>query len=60
MWLQATLVHSLGTQLDANTLTVAVAPKNGAAVCEPHVCRFGDNVNTLGPQNPAYSFSAGS
>ena len=47
MWLQAIPVPSLGTQLDPDTLTVSVALRIGAPVCEPHVCRCGSNVNTL-------------
>ena len=58
MWLQAIPVPSLGTQLDADTLTASVALRIGAPVCEPNVCRSGANVNTLGLQNLALRFSA--
>ena len=43
--LQANPVPLLGTQLDADTLSVSVALMIGAAVCEPHLCRFGANVS---------------
>ena len=59
MWLQAIPVPSLGTQLDPDTLTVSVALRIGAPVCEPHVCRCGANVNTLGLHSLACRFSAG-
>ena len=59
MWLQAIPVPSLGTQLDANTLKVSVALRMGAPVCEPHVCRYGTNVNALSLHNLACMFSAG-
>ena len=36
IWLQVIPVHSPGTQLDADTLTVAVAFCIGAPVCEPN------------------------
>ena len=42
-----------------DTLTVLVALKIGAPVCEPHVCRCGANFNTLGLHNLACRFSAG-
>ena len=59
MWLQVVSVPSLGTQLDLDTLTVSVALRIGAPVCEPHVCRCGGNVNTIGLNKLACSFSAG-
>ena len=46
MWLQAIPVPSLGTQQDADTLTVSVALWFGGPVCELQVCRCGANVNT--------------
>ena len=58
IWLQAIPVSSLGTQLDADTLTLSVALRIEALVCEPHVCRFGANVITLGLHNLACRFSA--
>ena len=58
MWLQATPVPSLGSQLGADTLTVAAALKIGAPLCEPHVRRGGANVNSLGLHNLTYRFSA--
>ena len=51
-------VPSLRTQVDVNTLTLAVALRIGAPVCKPHVWRCGDNVNTLGLHNLACKFSA--
>ena len=59
MWLQAIPVPSLGTQLDPNTMTVSVALRFGAPVCEPHVCRCGANFDTLSFHNLACRFSAG-
>ena len=58
-WLQAIPLRSLGTQLHADTLTVLVALRIGVSVCEPHVCRCGANVSTLGLHNLACRFSAG-
>ena len=57
-WLPAIAVPSLGTYLEADTLTVAVSLRIGSPVCEPHVCRCGANVNTLGLHNLACRFSA--
>ena len=54
MSLQAIPVPSLGTQLDADTLTVAVALRIVAPVCELRACRCGANAFT-----PACRFSAG-
>ena len=51
-------VHSLGTQLDADTLTVAVVLWIGSPVCEPHVCRCRANVNTLRLHNLVCRFGA--
>ena len=51
MWLLAIAVPSFGTQLDADTLTLSVAFRIAAPVCEPHVCRCGANVNIFGVHN---------
>ena len=59
MWLQAIPVPSLGTQLDPDTLTMSVALRIGAPICEPHVCSCGANVNTPGLHNLACIFRAG-
>ena len=59
MWFQAILVPSLRTELDPDTLTVSAALRIGAPVCEPHVCRRGANVNTLGLHNLPCRFNAG-
>ena len=59
MLLQAIPVPSLGTQLDADTLTVSVALRAGALVCEPRVCRCGTHFKTLGIHNLAFKLSPG-
>ena len=57
--LQAIPGRSLGTQLDADTLTIAVALRIGAPLCKPHICRCGVNINTFDLYNLAFRFSAG-
>ena len=39
MWLHAVHLPQLGTQLDPDSLTVAIVSRLRAALCEPHVCR---------------------
>ena len=53
------MVPSLGTQLDADILIVAVAVRIGAPLCEPYVCKCGANVNTLDLHKLACRFSTG-
>ena len=48
MWLHAVPVPSLGTQLDPESLWVAVALQVGASVCEWYKCRCGSMMDTLG------------
>ena len=52
-------VFPLGTQLNADTLTVEAALRFRAPVCEPHVCRCGADVSTLGLNTLACRLSAG-
>ena len=41
LWLHALPVPSLGTLLDAESFSIAIALRVGADVSEPHVCRCG-------------------
>ena len=58
-WLHAVPVPSLGTQLDPESLRVAVALRVGASVCERHKYRDGGMTDTLGHHGLSCCFSAG-
>ena len=47
-WLQALPCPTLGLLLDNESTRIAVALRLGATVCEPHRCRCGSLVDTLG------------
>ena len=59
LWLHAIPVPSLGTQLDPETLRIAVALRIGAKVCEPHKCRCGGQMDALGLHGLSCRYSAG-
>ena len=59
MWLHAVPVPSLGTQLDPESLWVAVALRVGASVYEWHKCRCGSVMESLGHHGLSCRFSAG-
>lgn len=47
-------VPSLGTQLDPDTLKVAVAIRVSAVISEPHTCYCGRRVEVLGLKKAGY------
>ena len=47
-WLGAIPTPTLGTQLDPDTLRIALSLRLGSRVCEPHICKCGTNVDPLG------------
>ena len=58
-WLHALPTPSLGTLLDNECLRIAVALRVGAAICQPHKCRCGVNIDHLGLHPLSCRFSAG-
>ena len=58
-WLQALPSSNLGLHLDSESTRVAVALRLGAPICEPHKCRCGKQVNSLGHHGLSCSKSAG-
>lgn len=48
LWLHALPSPQLGTLLDNDSLRVAVALRLGCAICEPHLCVCGAQVDRLG------------
>ena len=58
-WLQAVPLHSLALHLDDETVRIAVGLRLGARVCEPHRCRCGSQVDTLGHHGLSCKYSAG-
>ncbi len=59
LWLHAVPVPSLGTQLDPDTLRIAVALRVGSPVCEPHICRCGQGMDAHGLHGLSCRYSAG-
>jgi hypothetical protein len=59
LWLHAVPVPSLGTQLDPETLRIAVALRVGSKICEQHPCRCGQRMDELGLHGLSCRFSAG-
>ena len=58
-WLQALPSSSLGLLLDDETTRISVALRLGAPICEPHKCRCGKQVNSLGHHGLSCLKSAG-
>ena len=58
-WLQALPSPVLGLHLDDETIRVSVALRLGAQVCEPHKCRCGKLVNSLGHHGLSCRLSEG-
>ena len=58
-WIQALPSSNLGLHLDGESTRIAVALRLGAPVCEPHKCRCGKQVNSLGHHGLSCSKSAG-
>ena len=58
-WLQALPCPTLGLHLDEETTRIAVALRVGAQICEPHRCRCGSLVDTLGHHGLSCGKSAG-
>ena len=58
-WLQALPSSNLGLLLDAESVRIAVALRLGAPICEPHKCRCGRQVNSLGHHGLSCLKSAG-
>ena len=58
-WLQALPSTALGFHLYDETTRIAVALRLGSAVCEPHRCRCGKFVNSLGHHGLACKLSPG-
>ena len=48
VWLNALPSTTLGIRLDNDSLRIAVALRLGAAICSPHVCQCGQEVDTFG------------
>ena len=59
LWLHALPVPTLGTLLDAESFRVAIALRVGAEICEPHVCRCGQRVDSRGLHGLSCRYSAG-
>ena len=47
-WVEAIPSPTVGTQLDPETLRVALSLRIGARICEPHKCRCGSSADSLG------------
>ena len=58
-WLHAIPSPALGTLMDNECLRIAVALRVGAAVCQPHRCRCGREVDSLGHHTLSCTYSAG-
>ena len=58
-WLQALPIPELGLHVDDEVIRTSVALRLGAKVCEPHICRCGAQVDTLGLHGLACLKSAG-
>ena len=58
-WLQALPSSNLGLLLDEESVRIAVALRLGATICEPHKCRCGRQVNSLGHHGLSCLKSAG-
>ena len=56
-WLHALPLAELGLNLSPETVRIAVALRLGARICEPHRCRCGKLVDTLGHHGLACSRS---
>ena len=59
VWLNAIPASTLGTQLDPDTLRVALSLRVGARVCEAHRCRCGAQADDLGYHLLSCRFNAG-
>ena len=49
----------LGTLLDDQTMRISVALRVGAPICEPHPCRCGSTIDSLGHHPLSCQYSAG-
>ena len=58
-WLHAVPTASLGTNLDQDTLRIAIALRVGADVCSEHRCKCGSLADTRGHHSLTCRFSAG-
>ena len=58
-WLHALPSPALGTLLDPDCLRIAVALRVGARICEPHKCRCGAMIDSLGYHPLSCRYSAG-
>ena len=58
-WLHALPSSALGTLLDPDCLRIAVALRVGARICEPHKCRCGKMIDSLGHHPLSCRYSAG-
>ena len=58
-WLNAIPSTSFGTLMDRESLRINVALRVGAVVCQPHTCRCGAAVDSLGLHPLSCRFSAG-
>ena len=58
-WLGAVPLPTLGLHLDDSSVRVSVALRLGATICEPHACRCGQRVDSLGHHGLACRYSAG-
>ena len=57
-WLRAMPSSSVGTLLGGETLRIAIALRVGAAVCTPHLCRWGSPADSQGHHSLTCRFSA--